>query len=60
MDVARLNMSHGDYADHLRNLRGVREAAENAGARSVCWLIFRVKDPARSVCQRQGEAARRR
>ncbi|HJY45200.1 MAG TPA: pyruvate kinase, partial [Propionibacteriaceae bacterium] len=31
MDVARLNMSHGDYADHLRNLRGVREAAENAG-----------------------------
>ena len=31
MDVARLNMSHGDYADHLRNLRGVREAAANAG-----------------------------
>ena len=31
MDVARLNMSHGDYADHLRNLRSVREAAESAG-----------------------------
>ena len=31
MDVARLNMSHGDYVDHLRNLRGVREAAEAAG-----------------------------
>jgi pyruvate kinase len=31
MDVARLNMSHGDYADHLRNLRGVREASESAG-----------------------------
>ena len=27
MDVARLNMSHGDYADHERNLRNVREAA---------------------------------
>ena len=31
MDVARLNMSHGDYADHLRNLRSVREAAASAG-----------------------------
>ena len=31
MDVARLNMSHGDYADHERNLRSVREAAEAAG-----------------------------
>ena len=31
MDVARLNMSHGDYVDHLRNLRSVREAAEAAG-----------------------------
>ncbi|HKN42318.1 MAG TPA: pyruvate kinase, partial [Propionibacteriaceae bacterium] len=31
MDVARLNMSHGDYADHLRNLRSVRDAAEGAG-----------------------------
>jgi pyruvate kinase len=31
MDVARLNMSHGDYADHERNLRAVREAAQGAG-----------------------------
>jgi len=31
MDVARLNMSHGDYADHLRNLHSVRAAAEGAG-----------------------------
>ncbi|HKN46207.1 MAG TPA: pyruvate kinase, partial [Propionibacteriaceae bacterium] len=31
MDVARLNMSHGDYADHERNLRGVRDAAAGAG-----------------------------
>ena len=31
MDVARLNMSHGDYADHERNLRSVRDAAEGAG-----------------------------
>ncbi|HET9873832.1 MAG TPA: pyruvate kinase [Propionibacteriaceae bacterium] len=27
MDVARLNMSHGDYADHLQNLQSVRAAA---------------------------------
>src|SRR4029453_10808834 len=31
MDVARLNMSHGDYADHERNLRSVRDAAEGGG-----------------------------
>mgnify|MGYP003694599321 CR=1 FL=1 len=31
MDVARLNMSHGDYADHERTLRGVRDAAAGAG-----------------------------
>ncbi|HLM22984.1 MAG TPA: pyruvate kinase, partial [Propionibacteriaceae bacterium] len=31
MDVARLNMSHGDYADHERNLRSVRDAADSAG-----------------------------
>src|SRR4029453_7413550 len=31
MDVARLNMSHGDYDDHERNLRGVRDGAEDAG-----------------------------
>ncbi len=31
MDVARLNMSHGDYADHERNLRLVRAAAQESG-----------------------------
>jgi pyruvate kinase len=31
MDVARLNMSHGDYSDHEANLRNVREAARSAG-----------------------------
>ena len=30
MDVARLNMSHGDYADHLTNLQNVRAAAKAA------------------------------
>ena len=30
MDVARLNMSHGDYADHEANLRNVREASQAA------------------------------
>jgi len=32
MNVARLNMSHGDHAEHLRRLRQVREAAETTGA----------------------------
>src|SRR5215210_7421211 len=31
MDVARLNMSHGDYADHEANLANVRAAAQGAG-----------------------------
>ncbi|HLT62163.1 MAG TPA: pyruvate kinase [Microlunatus sp.] len=31
MDVARLNMSHGDYTDHERNLTGVRRAAKITG-----------------------------
>jgi pyruvate kinase len=30
MDVARLNMSHGDYDDHLENLQNVRNAAQEA------------------------------
>jgi len=31
MDVARLNMSHGDYSDHEQNLNGVRAASQAAG-----------------------------
>ena len=31
MDVARLNMSHGDYPDHLARLQEVREAARVTG-----------------------------
>lgn len=31
MNVARLNMSHGDHDDHLRRLNSVRQAAELAG-----------------------------
>jgi len=31
MDVARLNMSHGDYSDHERNLANVRAASQAAG-----------------------------
>ncbi|MFP5415998.1 MAG: pyruvate kinase [Actinomycetes bacterium] len=31
MNVARLNMSHGDHDDHLRRLNYVRQAAEAAG-----------------------------
>ena len=31
MDVARLNMSHGDHADHEQNYRWVREATDKTG-----------------------------
>ena len=31
MDVARLNMSHGDYSEHLKRLKAVREAAWSVG-----------------------------
>ncbi len=31
MDVARLNMSHGEHADHARRIAQVREAARRAG-----------------------------
>ncbi|MFX4271306.1 pyruvate kinase [Propionibacteriaceae bacterium Y1685] len=31
MDIARLNMSHGDHPDHEKNLAAVRAAAEDAG-----------------------------
>jgi pyruvate kinase len=31
MDVARLNMSHGSYADHERSYRMVRQAADDSG-----------------------------
>ncbi|MDN5569735.1 MAG: pyruvate kinase [Propionibacteriaceae bacterium] len=31
MNVARLNMSHGDHDDHLRRLNAVRQAGEQAG-----------------------------
>ncbi len=31
MDVARLNMSHGDYSDHQKNLDNVRAASEASG-----------------------------
>lgn len=31
MNVARLNMSHGDYPEHLARIKNVREAAELTG-----------------------------
>lgn len=31
MDVARMNFSHGDHADHERNYRWVREATDETG-----------------------------
>ena len=35
MDVARLNLSHGDHADHLTAYRHVRRASDETG-RAVC------------------------
>src|SRR4051794_41987011 len=37
MDVARLNFSHGEHADHATRYHGGREAAEAAG-RNVATL----------------------
>jgi len=37
MDVARLNFSHGDHADHEKVYRAVRDAADHAG-RAVAVL----------------------
>ncbi|HEY9446519.1 MAG TPA: pyruvate kinase [Burkholderiales bacterium] len=38
MDVARINMSHGDHADHARRIGQVRDAARQAGL-SVAILM---------------------
>lgn len=38
MDVARLNLSHGDYSDHLQTYNWVREASDATG-RSVGILV---------------------
>lgn len=38
MDVARLNLSHGDYNDHLQAYNWVREASDSTG-RSVGVLV---------------------
>jgi pyruvate kinase len=38
MDVARINMSHGDHATHAASIRAVREAAESQG-RAVAILV---------------------
>jgi pyruvate kinase len=38
VDVARLNLSHGDYSVHETNYANVRRAAEDAG-RAVAVLV---------------------
>src|SRR3954469_21153292 len=38
MDVARLNLSHGSYADHEKVYRMVREASDQTG-RAVAVLV---------------------
>jgi len=38
MDVARLNLSHGDYSDHLQAYNWVRQASDSTG-RSVAVLV---------------------
>ena len=41
MDVARLNFSHGEHADHGRRYREVRRAAERPVATWPCWPTCR-------------------
>ena len=43
MDVARLNFSHGDHADHEAVYKLVREAAKAAMVRSASWPTCRAR-----------------
>ena len=49
MNVARLNMSHGDYSDHAKSYDLVRNAS-NAAGRGVA-ILAGPKDSASSICQ---------
>ena len=57
MDVARLNMSHGSYADHERNYRLVRQASDESGHGVGIFADLQgPEDPARAVRRRSGQA----
>ncbi|HZG85344.1 pyruvate kinase [Paenibacillus sp.] len=43
MNVARLNMAHGDFEEHRRRIRNVRAAAEEAGA--IVPILMDIKGP---------------
>ena len=43
MDVARLNFSHGAYAQHERGLPWVRRPPTSRAAASACWSTCRAR-----------------
>ena len=43
MDVARLNFSHGEHADHGRRFHEVRPRPRRPGATSPCWPTCRAR-----------------
>ena len=49
MDVARLNFSHGDHADHEKVYRTVREVADRAGRAVGILADLQGEDPPRPV-----------
>ena len=62
MDVARLNMSHGDYPDHLARLQEVREAARVTGRTMAVFMMMPITEPTVSrpaTCRRYGRSFQR-
>ena len=53
VDVARMNLSHGDYTVHEANFANVRKAADDAGRGQslIVWAIAEGRAAAASVDQ---------
>ena len=59
MDVARLNFSHGDYADHESNYKLVRAASDLTGhAVGIMADLQGPEDPARPLRRRPDRSGR--
>ena len=56
MDVARLNFSHGTYADHTRAIRRVRQAAQRLG--ETVGLLLDLQGPRLRVGEFDGGSVR--
>ena len=59
LDVARLNLSHGDHATHERNFEYVRRASEATGRQSVAMPSTLPSPSARRSASRASARASR-